>query len=52
MKSLNKIGFSLLGAILASSGFAASDVENRLSELEKKVSEISAKTLWTIWDLT
>lgn len=42
MKNLHKFAFTLVSSILASSAFAASDVENRLNELEKKVSSISA----------
>jgi len=36
MKSLNKIAFSLATTFLTEAAFAAFNVENRLSELEKK----------------
>jgi hypothetical protein len=42
MKNLNKIALSLAATFLTGAAFSASDVESRLSELEKKVSEISA----------
>jgi len=44
MKGLNKFAFSLMGSLAMTSAFAASDVENRLGELEKKVQKI----LWEI----
>lgn len=43
MKSLNKLVLGFTGSMLAVSAFAASDMEMRLSEVEKKVNEISAK---------
>jgi hypothetical protein len=43
MKNLSVVAFSLVSSFVMAHAFAASDVENRLGELEKKVSEISAK---------